>query len=177
MDYQQAVLENYQQKNFLKCLTLIEDCPVAKAKESPHYKVLKAACYINLHIHVDLTHQILDELLVVDDNNEFAYYCKGLAYFNEKNFEEAIKCLDKAFDLNPKTMPKAKELRDKAERFLEPAKNESGEVEISMETNPDSARLTCEICRKVFASFSNMRRHRLLHSSEKPHRCTWCKSG
>jgi tetratricopeptide (TPR) repeat protein len=176
MDYQTAVLESYQEKNFLRCLTLIDDCPVKKAKDSPHYRVLKAACFVNLGIQRELTHRILDEVLGEDDSNEFAIYCKGLAFFNEKNFEEAIKCFDKAIELNPKGMAKAEVMRSKALMHLEPPKMYEVESRVKQEANPVKS-LSCIICSKTFGSYSNLKRHTLLHSGDKPHRCCYCSLG
>lgn len=115
MDYQSAVLVNYREKNFLKCLSLIEDCPIEKVRISSHYKVLKATCLVRLGIEIETAHILLDEVLEVESSNEFAHYCKGLLYHHEKKMMEAVESFDKAINLDKLgSMKKAKELREQA---------------------------------------------------------------
>jgi hypothetical protein len=64
VDYQKSVLNSYQEKNYVKTLTLIDDCPVSKVRESSYYRVLRAVCLVNLGIDIESAHRILDEVLL-----------------------------------------------------------------------------------------------------------------
>lgn len=207
MDYQNSVLSSYQEKNFVKCLNLIEKCPISRIRDcSIHYKILKATCLVNLGIDIEKAHRILDEVLIIENKNEFAHYTKGLAFYKEKKLISAIECFEKAVELDKSgSMEKAKHLKDKASRMMkalgsknkennvegnktkdakgnvqmEPIETDIGIEELGVSDSKKSSDInkTCTICDKTFAKPFGLKRHMLLHSGDKPNRCVVCKLG
>lgn len=116
MDHQKNLFLNYQQKNFSICLNLIEAAPET-ARNSSHYKVLKAVCLVNLNKKFDEAHHILDQVLADENDNAFAHYCKGLAFFYKLDMAKAIPCFDKAIECDKNcSMGMAKMMKAKAEQ-------------------------------------------------------------
>lgn len=114
MDLHSRIVRNYQQKNYSACLTLLSEAPNV-AQNAPQYKVLKAACFVHLGRNIELAHAIFDDVLIKENRNSFAYYGKGLAYFSTKKMSQAIRCFDKAIELDISgSMGKALELKQKA---------------------------------------------------------------
>jgi tetratricopeptide (TPR) repeat protein len=128
---------------------------VEEARESPHYKVLKAICLSNLGIEFDKAHRILDELL--DEKNDLAVYAKAIAFLNAKDYDSAIEFFQKAYDLDPEKLMMAKEMREKTEQLKNKAEGKVLEVKLERI-------FICERCEETFKSSTDLSQHMLNHS-------------
>lgn len=118
MDQKAEVLLKYQQKNFSSCLSLIDESPI-EVQNSMHFKVVKAACIVNLGTNIEDALQILDEVLIIEKHNAFAFYCKGLAFFTQEKLTKAINCFNKAIENDSSgSMEKAREMKEMAEKMI-----------------------------------------------------------
>jgi hypothetical protein len=189
MDHQQSVMFNYKQKNHSVVLSLIEQAP-EKIRFSPHYKILKAACLVSLGRNIRTAHQIVDDINIEDPKNAFAFYVKGLAFLQQKKFDEAVENFDKAIELDKiGSMAKAVELRQEAldkksleadEKIVfddsesdEGFQTKESEKASSGRESPVDDR-TCQICSKTFTKPYSMKRHMLIHTGERPFKCSHC---
>lgn len=168
MDHQKKVFLNYQQKNYEVCLNLINEGPES-IRVSSHYKVLKAACFVNLNLNFDKAHQILDEVLSDELDNAFAHYAKGIAFFHQKEMSKAISCFDKAIKCDESdSMGMARAMKTKAEKKMEEenlsADKETGGEKYTKRNN--SSNKTCKICSKTFSKTFSLSRHMQLHTGE-----------
>lgn len=192
MDKQFKVLGYYHEEKFSDCLRLIEEFST-EMRESSHFKVLKAACLVNLDLKLELAHRLLDEVLYVEDGNEYAHYAKGLAFMRQKQLKPAIENFNKAISLDKTgTMGKAQEMRDKALLMMKeagdvytksppdvsPVVNKNSlkvQLQAKMKTPPPNVKLkTCHICSKNFTKTFSLTRHMKLHTGERPHKCERC---
>lgn len=150
MNLHSNIVSNYQQKNYTACLNLLTEAPI-EAQNAPQYKVLKAACLVHLGRNIKLAHAILDDVLTKETRNSFAYYGKGLAYFSTKKMSQAIRCFDKAIELDTSgSMGRALELKQHAVDIM----NEAGYKEDVREDDHESAieRKGREMIEKHFAA-------------------------
>lgn len=113
MDHQLKVFHSYKQQNFPNCLSIIEKL----TRDLP--KVLKTSCLV----HVDTAHEILDEVLIAEEGNAFAYYGKGLAFMHQQKLQQAIHCFDEALRLDG-SMEKAENMKQKAMEMMSEVKKE-----------------------------------------------------
>lgn len=118
MDHQVKVLLNYQQKNYSSCLNLIEESP-ADVQNASHFKVVKAACIVNIGKNIPEAHRVLDEVITAEKDNAFALYCKGLAFYNQEKLAQAISFFDKAIENDGSgSMAKAREMKEMAGKMM-----------------------------------------------------------
>ena len=128
MENEVKIFVKYQEKNFSVCLELI-DAASERSRSLSTYKILKAACLVSLKKKIDEAHCILDEVLIKEAGNAFAHYGKGLAFFEQEKFSQAIKCFDKAIEHNQtESMQKAREMKEKAEIKLKDHATAEGRV-------------------------------------------------
>lgn len=109
----------YQEENYEKCLRILQLLPIKKRNLS-HYKIIEAACLVNLGIDVKRAHEMLNDVITANTGNAFAHYGKGLAFIAESKFSEAIECFEKSIELDKHGhVGNAKELRRKSVVQLE----------------------------------------------------------
>lgn len=190
MNHQAKVILSYEQENFQVCLNLIAESPAA-IRYSSHYKILTAICLVNLRLRFEEAHSIIDEVIAKDLNNAFAFYAKGLAFYNQKKLSQAIFCFNKAIELDVSgSMARAKVFKTKATEILvelgidvditkggsDKENDDNGtkgfETEISDASEEKSK--SCSVCFKRFAKHFSLRRHMALHTGERPHKCSDC---
>ncbi|CRL02237.1 CLUMA_CG015283, isoform A [Clunio marinus] len=110
--FDSAVLRAYRADNFEKCIKLIEKILDNNNDEyKNHYKILQAASYTMLGKDLDKSHEILDEVLKEEPFNTSAYYGKGFAFYLSNKYEQSVKMLQKAIEIDPsENMDKARNL-------------------------------------------------------------------
>lgn len=116
------ILQAYKQENYRECINLINEV-TGKLSNGYNghvqYQILKCSCMIQLEEHVQDVHEILNKILKDDNENVFAIYAKGLAYFTEDNYVESIEMFNKVLELDPSpTMVRARMKMREAEGIL-----------------------------------------------------------
>ena len=92
--------------------------------------------------------------------------------------KNAILLFDKAIEINPEAMAKAKDLRKRAEHYENLGTDEEkANQNINIFEHQQTEDNRCILCNKTFSSRTNLKRHIRLHSSDKPNRCEFCKLG
>lgn len=111
--FDEKVLVAYRQRNYEKCIELIERILINNMDQcnKDHYKILQAASYTMIGQDFITAHSILDEVLFSDSKSAYAQYGKGVAFYFEKRFDESIEMLNNAIELNPQDMESAKDLK------------------------------------------------------------------
>lgn len=136
-------------------------------------------------------HKILDNVLKEHPNNAFALYAKGLAYYNEEEFQKSIEYFEKSRQLDPSAdLLRAEIMLEKAQAKLSdlqavnhtskslkkttksPVKQSPPQV-IKNRSPPTSRRnvrrFGCEICGHFFGKKYNLDRHnKILHKRNTP---------
>lgn len=180
MDVEVQIRDTYKQQKHSKCVILIDNAP-AEIRDSSRYKILKASCLNHLTGKSKEAHKCLDEVISVEPENAFAYYGKGLAFINEGSLQEAVVYFDTAIDLDPSDkMNKARLMRARAQRMMEPITAIKMEIKTEIKTENDKVvetkvkkkrryvidkgPVSCPICNKVFQKAFSLTRHNLLHT-------------
>lgn len=195
MDYPVKIFTNYHEKNFAECVDLIDSAP-ENTRLQITYNTMKAACLLNLKLRIDEVHSILDKVLIIETKNAFAHYGKGFAFFEQQKFNEAIIYFNNAIDHSrPRSMRKAREMKEKSENMLKELKKsdehkenltaeltqtsikvekDKTEEQKSVKKTPDGKINKCSQCDGTFVSNSSLNRHMKLHTSEKLYKCYKC---
>lgn len=185
MDFETQIRDAYKQQKHSKCIQLIDQAP-ENIKSSSQYKILKASCLNNIFGKSKSAHLILDDVISEEPANSFAHYGKGLVFINEGNLIEAVKCFDKAIEIDPSgRMDKARQMKTRAQNMIKPTKKISTEASKSrFKTKTEKKRepkhsepVYCPVCKKEFAKVFSLTRHMLLHTGIRPHKCEFCGFG
>lgn len=106
------VLKAYREKNYEKCVKLIDRILVINTDDNKdHYKILQAAAHTMIGEDFKAAHSLLDEVLLSDTSNAFAVYGKGVALYFEKKFDESVAMFDRAIEMKPQEMERAKDMK------------------------------------------------------------------
>lgn len=112
--FEPNILELYRQKEYEKCIHLIEEVLATEDNEDKnHYKILQAGAYTMLKEDFGKAHLLLDEVLAENPSNSHAMFNKGVAFYFEKKKTESVYFLNKALELNPNGMEKANEMKQR----------------------------------------------------------------
>lgn len=110
--FDKKILKTYRQRNYAKCIKLIDRMLMNNTDEDKtHYKILQAASYTMIGEDFSSAHQILDEVLVSDPENSYAAYNKGVTLYFEKKLNESVQMFNKAIEMNPQEMERAKDMK------------------------------------------------------------------
>lgn len=179
----------YKRKEYKECVIYL-DLVSETTKDCIEYQILKATCLINIGGSSKLpeAHRILDDVIKQKPENAYCSYAKGLAFYQENRWKEAIECFTKAIALDQPSMNRAEILLKLAQENLEKnpeeekeeQEEESENEEIEIDNNEDqeasqdsndsmSRRFGCELCNKYFAKKFNLDRHnKTFHDRETP---------
>lgn len=165
------IREAYQLQRHQKCVELIDSLPTI-IKENSQYRILKASCLNNIPGRSRDALSILDLVIGAEEKpNPLALFGKGLCFINEGNFTEAVKCFERAIELEPsEKMDKARAMKDRAEKMML-------NMLAKRKEQPKNEISTCNVCGKVFTKLFSMTRHMLLHTGERPFQCSICHYG
>ena len=111
--FETSVLNAYRSKKYGMCIELIEKILMNNTDENKdHYKILQAASHTMLGKNFEISHSILDDVLLTDPSSSFAMYGKGVAFYFEEKFDKSIEMFDRAIEANPdEQMRRAKDMK------------------------------------------------------------------
>lgn len=95
-EFYTEIYQSYTGKEYQKCLEIIDSV----TEHHIEYDILKSACLIHMGKKLVDAHKILDDILLKHPNNSFTIYAKGLAFYHEEKWDEAIEYFERARELD-----------------------------------------------------------------------------
>lgn len=112
------ILTLYRRGKYELCVNFIERNLSDVTKKLRHYRILLAACHTML-TNYKVAHEILDSVIETStnkDNNAFAYYNKGVAFYFERKFRWCNLMFDMAIEADPSSMmDRARDMKTKVD--------------------------------------------------------------
>ncbi|KAG5666805.1 hypothetical protein PVAND_014815 [Polypedilum vanderplanki] len=117
--FDEVIINAYRLKNYQRCIKLIERIlKFSQPEISTHYMILLAASYTMTKKNFKKSHQLLDEVLKLEPNNSFAFYGKGVAFYFDGQFENSLRFLNLAIEVDEPNMERAKNLKLQVEKEM-----------------------------------------------------------
>lgn len=165
-----AIYSAYTGKQYEKCLKIIESVN----EDHIEYEILKSACLIHQGSKIFEAHRILDSIMIKNPNNAYTIYAKGLAFYHEEKWEEAVENFERARELDDSSdMKRAEIMKSKALSKCSEQKQENKEAfsTVNFKQSPGTInrRFGCELCGHFFGKKFNLDRHnRSIHKRDTP---------